>query len=504
MASQAVEGVDFFSLLPPEVVLAVILNLCAETVLTCLRVSKTWCAILDDFEPYWRKSCTALGLSQRVISKLQDHHPSSKAFFLVARRQRWLLCATPPSYRTLSGGYPYDVHYVCQCARGDRMVGTVYHDFKPHLILVEKLQNNMVSRTHTFRPQFAKVAQNRIIWSRFRRDFMLCATASGLWSGYNLTQGSMLFQWAAEEPMYDSEIRIGCCDKCFTVCVAKLVSSRNEQTFWELRVIKIGRISQQDAPKIMKFRLLLDPKFEVTTRRATSASKKVHLMSNSTQTNSGDFCDSHTLFLQWAHTIWAHKLVFERENSTSLLENPDPPFSIGCKREHLDLAIARCHGLNTEFNFSEDLRLLGMIFQSTLVVWDVATAEEVSFCGIVLKKYNHEQIRLIALGHVYSIVGLEFSNTLLVVMTHTGEIVLECSGFADKHCSMVPPYIEFLASSREDWLSDVSRSPVSTVVTYWNKTNRSVEGVFIGQQIQSDEADRTEVPQNRRRWWSRK
>ena len=494
--------VDFVSRLPPEIVLDIVLNLGVEDVVQCLLVSKQWHDILSGLEPYWRRACLEFGLPDHVVGRLRPRYATSKALLFAARQHRQSICATRPQCFSLSQeGYPYDTHYACQYTNGDMILGTVYRDFRPKEIIVERVCYRSVVRVRTLFPQFASTAENRIIWGYLSQEYLLCVTASGIWSAYDSSINSPLFRWKSDS-MYDSDIRIGCCEKCLIVCTAKLFSFRNEESYWDLKVFKVGRDFSTHVPSVMKFKIFTGNR-EITLRQASCGKKRIWLLPSSKHTDTDGFCRSHTLLIQWAHTVAAHALT-SKAKTCILSRHPRTLLTIPCRREHIELAIVRNHGLNTEFCLSADSKLLGMIFQSHLHVWDVSTSEKLCCAEIILDQYSHEQLRLIALGHIYSIVGLEFKNAVLVVATQTGKVVLKYAGFARKHGRMVPPYIEFLSAVSEDWLNDIS-CPCSTArptVVYWNKTNRCIEGVAFGQPYNFETKTDVAKPSQKKSWWN--
>ena len=517
-ALQKQSKVDFISQLPPEVVLNIVYNLELEDAVNCLLVCHSWRYVLSDLEPFWRQACFRFGLSEAVVCKLMPTYGSSKALLLAAKRHRGLLYATPPQLSTITVGCPYNVHRVCQYARGEKMVSVIYEDFRPCQILVETLQHSSVQQNLLIQLGVYRTAENRIVWCHLFPDFLYCATASGLWSvHYTRLHQMPLLEWKSE-PLYDPDQRIGCCNECHMVCTCKLVCCHNQVPYWDVRIISVDeqtalecvdlkrgiKYRKTDLQTIMKFKLFATNK-EITARQSNYAKKKVTLLSSTNERDPKGHCLSHRLLLQWANVISAHHLAIDgRRTLTST--TPECEYTVPCDTKHIELAVVHNHGLNSEFVVSSDGQLIGMLFQSHLIVWDVETAEEVSVAEIVLDKYNYEQMRLIALGHIYSLVGLEFSNVLLVVANCTGEVVLKCISFAHKHRSMLSPYIDFLTAVRTDWLSDIA-CPCTRdrpAVTFWNKTNRSVEGIYFGRAPDLKAVGESPTAKRKRAWWQRK
>ena len=512
---QSHSKVDFISQLPPEVVLNIVYNLELEDAVNCLLVCHTWRYVLSDLEPFWRQACFRFGLSEAVVHKLMPRYQSSKALLLAAKRHRSLLYASPPQLRTITEGCPYNVHRVCQYSKGEDMVSVIYQDFRPCQILVETLQHSSVQQNLLIQLSVYRTAENRIVWSHLFPNFLYCATASGLWSIHYTRLSQMpLLEWKSE-PLYDPDQRIGCCEDCHMVCTCKLVCSHNQEPYWDVRIISVdeqaalecvdlkrgAKYRKNDLQTIMKFKIFATNK-EITARQSNSADKKVTLLSSTSERDPKRRCLSHRLLLQWANVISAHHLTING-NRTLTSTCPESEYIVPCDSKHVELAIVHNHGLNSEFETSSDGKLIGTLFQSHLIVWDIKSAEEVSVAEIVLDKYNFEQMRLIAVGHIYSLIGLEFNNILLVVANSTGEIVLKCINFARKHCTMLSPYIDFLTAVRTDWLSDIT-CPCTRdrpAVTFWNKTNRSVEGIYFGRAPDPKAVGEPPSAKRKRAWW---
>lgn len=484
---------DFFVALPPELVLQIVLNLELKHFLPCMAVSKAWLDILTLrlMDPCWRKACTELGLSEEMVKNLlRTAHSSIQSVLFACLKQRHSICDFAPRYRPLTSGYPYNVHYVCQYTKGSLLVGTVYKDFQPCHMLVQRVEEEGQEGIATVLKvvlTYPHIAENRIIWACVCNQFLLCAAASGIWSVYDLhpaRSGTLLVQWRAE-PMYDSDIRIACCDTCGMVCTAKLITSHMESSFWELRVVEISKepisvkTKKLPMPKVTRFKLETNNR-EITSRRDPFAKKKVSLLSHSAEAGIGGCCSSHLLLAQWGNEVSGFMFTYKtQEEKTKLCLSPTATKQYTVPCGDYDVEVMRNHGLNTEFTLSGDNALIGFIFQSFLITWEVESAKQTSFVEISLDSYHYEEMKLISLGHIYSIIGLEFGSSVIVLCTRSGQPLLKCADFAKNHCRMVPPFIVFFSSVEDKWLSDISH-PCDTRVLYWNKTNRSIEGIGLG------------------------
>ena len=400
------------------------------------------------------------------------------------------------------------------------MVSVIYQDFRPCEILVEKLLHSSVEQVRLIQLGVYQTAEKRIVWSHLFSDVLYTAAASGLWSVYSIRHGGgggfPLLEWKSDH-LYDPDQRIGCCQSCHMIVTCKLVYSHNqEEPYWDVRIISVDEMAalqsvnlkrerkyqKHDLQIIVKFKLLATNNMKITARQSNSAKKKVTLLSSTSESDPKGRCLSHRLILQWANVISSHHLAISGTR-TLTSSSPESEYVVPCEAKHLELAIVRNHGLNSEFEISSDGKLIGTVFQSHLIVWDIDSSEEVSIAEIKLDKYTYEEMKLIALGHIYSIVGLEFSNVVLVVANATGEAVLKCVDFARKYCAMLPPYIDFLTAVRTDWLSDLTCPCTKDrpAVTFWNKTNRSVEGLYFGREPDPSEVEGPPASKRKRSWW---
>lgn len=244
---------------------------------------------------------------------------------------------------------------------------------------------------------------------------------------------------------------------------------------------------------------------EITSSRNGHAKKKLVFLSATDMFERG-FCSSHHLLVQWSNTIEGHKVSYQPGSKALMVaSSPGNIYGVPLDKDDIEEAFSRNRGLNTELALTEDKRLLGYIFQSELVTWELGSPAVSSRAPVVLKSYSHEEMKLLALGRIYSMIGLEYNQSILVVATRTGQRVMVCSNFAMRHCSMLSPYIVFCSSSGRGWLSDLTQPCRSTII-YWNKTNRCMEAIDIGKKtkkVQSSDLVTSQNVARTRHWWQR-
>ena len=491
--------VDFLSLLPAELVLQMCLFLSPGDVTRCLLVCRAWFGRLSQLEPYWRAACTDAGLSEVMVRKFSPLHETSRGLFLATKNYLLSLIAPPPTTVNLTRGYPFDVRYSHQYARQGCIIGTLYRDFQPREIVVERVRGGTLTRTHTLRLPFSSGSEHRVVWgSLLETQVYVCATASGRWSLYDLSSPgpvspTLCMTW---DPLYDTELRFSSCERCGLIAMAKLVSfhSVGEQSFWDLQFLQLCAPLRQ----LPRFRLQHN-NANIVGRRVPHGKRGVWLLSNAPPPSPGESCPAHLLLLQWANTITSHVFSATGTGMRLVSHTPQPhltpPSSLGS-------ALYDSGGLNTEFVLSSDRQLMGVIFQARLRVWAVWSWKELSNVTLPVRG-QFEQLKLLAVGHLLSVVGLQFSTELLLVLTLTGHVIWRCTGFAQQHSPMVPPYTELLCLSEEDWLSDIT-TPCPThrrTLTFWNKTNRSLEAVLLGEEPVANDNQSPILSSSKKSWF---
>ena len=479
---------DPFTLFPPELVLHIILYLPLKHLLPCMSVSRTWLSILSGMEPYWKQACEDLGLSSQLLEKLLTcYHTARAVLFAVLNHQRNIIKSHPRN-KKLSSKFPYNLHYVCHYSKGNQFVGTIYKDFQPHEMVLERMVNGILQRIYTISPAYPRIVENRTIWVHVHNQYLFCATGSGVWTIYDTKSScdaTAVLQFKTQ-PMYDTEIKIACCDSCSMICTGKLVTSSEESFHWEVKVVEIfmnpleNSNSPPMSPRVTKFKVRTNND-EITNGRNSLVKKKIALLSRSTAIDGNGLCSSHSLLLQWANVIEGHVICCRSKQKQCVSRVTEKCFMAECRKSDFDKAIMKNSGLNTEFVLTEDNSLIGLIFQSQLITWETKSSHLSSSVRISLENYSHEEMKLISLGHIYSIIGLEFSGTLMIVTTRTGQQILKYNiNFVQQHCRQILSPIEFFSSDQEKWLSDITQS-CKAVLTYWNGTVRSIEAVEFGE-----------------------
>ena len=472
--------VGFIYFLPPEMVVKIFMCLLLDDVLRCSLVNKRWHSTVYDLEEYFLCACATFGLSSKTVSKERWRYSSYRELIMVARKQRLFLNVFPPSViRLTSNKLAANEHYEFNSSNGNLIIRTLYRDFKPVHTSVERVSADSLSQLHVFPPRTEALSQNRVKWAAMdsSNKLLLYATASGIWTGHHLSAtNAPSSQWRTD-PMYDSGVTVGCCAKCCLVLVGQVASwsrahSPTSAPELLLKAITFGRNLTTQTPNSTQWRVAF--KTQVSGLAIIYGKTKIRVLPNSEcLDNNGEHCMSHVIIHQLDNTVTSYILTLEPP--TLSLRNPfQVPPKIEDRQKTLDLAV------------SPDNSLVAFLSGHHLYVSDVQSCATQSAVTLDIRGLQYKNMRLLALGHVYTLIGLEPYDTLLVVATHTGTVVSKYCKFAT-YSGSGSHHIEYLCVTDTLWLDDISClcSRDTPTILYWNYSTRCVEGLCLGQQRQN-------------------
>lgn len=469
--------VDFISYLPPEVAEKILIYLSLKDVLACMRVSQHWFEKIKDFTTYWKEALISLGISQYTSDRYRNKYPIYRDLVLKVHKTQQYIAASQPEIKFVSPSYPANLYFQCNYSRYGVLVGTMYEDFNPLVTSVYMVHpsSGVLKRKYQFQPH-TQNALNRVAWAHVYCDYLLSVSANGVWQGHNLATNKTVLSWNGPN-LFDTDLIVRCCERCYMVAMVKLVSQcRPKDMYWDVRIIRLGRGNVY--PSIIHSRL--DYLEYVPTSVAGYGYKEIALVPKSDSIDEDGFCDMHWLLMQWADTVYVHEVL----SPYNVIQKPLSVL-------HSDIDIVDVQYLTSERNnctsfvLSSDQRLLGYIFNSNLYVWNLDTQKLQSMNKINQK--TKVQVRLLAIGHIFTIIGYESVNGhLQVLSTITGDLIFGTHGFSavgqGSHMpGTPPPYFTFLGPVDEEWLNEVDAlpHPSSPVLLYWDKIRHCVSGIIF-------------------------
>ena len=469
--------VDFISYLPAEVAVKILICLSLKDVLSCMRVSQNWFERIKEFTTYWKEALISLGISQYTSDRYRNKYPIYRDLALKVHKTRQYITASQPEIKFVSPSYPGNLYFQCNYSRYGVLVGTMYEDFNPLVTSVYMVHpsSGVLKRKYQFQPH-AQNPLNRIVWAHVFCDYLLSISANGLWQGHNLATNKTVLSWNGPN-LFDTDLIVRCCERCYMVTVVKLVSHRQpKEMYWDVQMIRLGRGNVY--PSIAHSRINC-PEY-IPMLQAGYGCKEIALVPKSDSIDEGGFCDIHWLLMQWAESIYVHEVL----SPHNVMQKPLSILQSGI--DIVDVQSLTSERTNcTSFVLSSDQRLLGYIFNSHLYVWNLDPQKLQSKYKISQK--NKVQVRLLAIGHIFTIIGYESLNGhVQVLSTITGNLIFGTHGFsaigqASHMLGTPPPYFTFLGPVDEEWLNEVDAlpHPSSPVLLYWDKIRHCVSGIIF-------------------------
>ena len=498
--------VDYVALLPPEIVIQILLCLTVKDVLSSMKVCKQWYEKIKDLTGYWKKAMSILGVSAYIFEQNKDSFPNYFSFVLRVWKNRRYIMESRPEVIYASTRYPNDTYFHCNYSRFGVVAGTLYQDFLPEAITVHKIKpgTQVLRKTNQFDPiSYGPVG--RIRWLHVYCEYLLFVSASGRWQGYHLATNKKLLDWNGPE-LFDQDLILSCCESCFLVVIVKLISKRKpKESYWEVQVLRLGR--GNSAPSISYHRL--DTPYYISPTPSNQGCKYSALISQTNITDGDSFCCTHKFLVQWGDTI----VVYEMNETYQIDYNP---LAVLQSNKEYDIAVIytlvteKYH--NTPFVISADNQLFGYIFSDTLHIWNIGTLIKEA-CVHLPRSDTNNQIWLLAIGHVYSLIGYgSIEGRLKVICTYTGQCIFSTHGFSsvfhsNQTIGTPPPYFYFLGPVDEHWLNNVDAlpHPLMPILLYWQKREHCVCGITFKHE-EKEEVKLANIAERETTWkiWKKK
>jgi len=470
---------DFLSHLPPKLVEKVLSYLSVEDAVNCTTVSKKWNEVVAACTVFWDRKTRELGLSEALVQELMERKfKSLKDLCICALSQQNRIHSlmihnplvgknpVPPGGSFLYAGHGVMLRYNEQ--NGQASV-TIERIISPHT-LVE-------IASFTVNP-----GSGRIKWASASEDYVLWKELGGVWKGYDVTSlGGELEQWRDDSASIGFH-SISFCRICHMVSVVS--EAEDDTEVWDLQVIKLNE-GRSSACKVV-YPLPLDGILKSKKRHFLGG--KVTLISSSDLRDEDGFCQSHRVSLQVDSELVLYQLkavplseqclLIQQFLPNSRLSKPLHIFSPVTTEEELlfDHSVAKCR---PHYCHSYDLHIVALYHECFLYVWnmDVFRLEsqvDLAACGLP------SDCKCVAVGDIYAILASKSSGKCFVVLTRTGDVLLETS--VSWTCSAPQPARpDFFAPISEQWLSDFKCFDFWPIATVCDTSPRETEiKVLVG------------------------
>ena len=445
---------DFITHLSSDLSTEIISYLPMEDVITCLYVSKRWYKIVSGSTLYWTQKSQTLGMTDTfVTSRLSD--PSCKLHSLCIasqNHQRYMKHLAPRCYPISVN--PTGIGYSFRYAGNG--ISLVYEETASHAQVLIECMNSAQSAMQIASfdvPPF----QGRIMWASASSDYVLWKQVNGTWCGC-LTKGLLpeLDVWE-DEPMSQGSHNISFCSKCHVVAV--MSQAEDDCEVWDLQVIKLyNETHGANALRKMVYPIPLEGLKQLSQNKRYFLGGEVTLLPASLEVDSSGFCKTHSVLLQIDSSLAIHKLkmIDETDSSlvlsqllpNSLLSKPLKVFSPKQSDQPLTLMDFSASKSQSRFCLSADLQRVAMIHESYLNVWNLASFEMENFVDLSPLDLPSDSI-VVAVGSVYTVIASNSKGRCIVVLTSTGEIILQSFMSAESSWKRA---FEYYAPLNQDWL----------------------------------------------------
>lgn len=499
---------DIVSILPVELVLEIVSYLSLQEVARCTLVSRKWNQVIANLTPVW--CCAAsrtVGLSKTTFSTSVESFTSPKQFLVMAMRHtdgvKNIRLIPTHVYHSI----PNEVQFT-QCLEAKQT--SVIHIRKlnqtditqPRFeLVVNKLTNTNKSQGQVVSQNIATLPianRSRIVWAHVSDKDLYWVSTSGVWCRYDLSAKKTLVTMKTPLLKEGRGVTVAKCKTCSMVVASHWFSTTQDNH--SAYAVQVQNISMDDrltqgslvqwkvVQKTHTHELFVNHDSRYWLREGFVVSNKL--------TKTHGVCHSHTLVLQADSCTMVQTLetFANPEDNKSVKVEFGKPYCINCDHHLLpkkDIPNGVC-SISSEVTLSSDETLLGQVLANRLHVWQLKNLKEKDSLleSLDLKLMSNSvifqnqtgvcnSVRLVALGHVLSIIAYTDTSylmvyTLKIVQTHTGVVLSEfrrIEKFYDwSFCCQIDPFHKFYFMCGDDqWLNDIqSRVPESLVTTIHN------------------------------------
>ncbi len=446
---------DFLTDLPADLAARVISHLSMVDTVTCLLVSKSWYKVVAECSSYWNAKARELGMAETFVTSFLSSSGLHLHSLCVASQshQTYIRTLTPRCYPISDSptGIRNSFHYA-----GNGVI-LRYEEMSSQARVIIECMNTTHSSVFINSFDVAPF-KGRIKWASASLDYVLWKQMDGRWCGYNTkVLVSELDIWE-DEPLVHSSQSISFCSKCHVVAV--LSQAEDDCEVWDLQVIKLYNDTVgSNTLRKMVYPIPLDGVKQLLTSKRYFLGGEMTLLPTSLEIDEAGFCKFHSVLLQIDSNLAIHKLKMIEETDSSIMLSQLLPNSLlskplkvfSPKPVELSLNLMELSGSKSRayFCLSGDLERVAVIQDNYLYVWNLETFEEEHIVDLSpLKLPSDCEVK--AIGSMYTVVASSVTGMCAVLLTSTGNVILQTSVAADlihKHDFV------FYGPLNQDWLN---------------------------------------------------
>lgn len=508
---------DILSHLPPELVLVIISYLRLNDVTRCLLVCRQWNNVISNLGPYWRNAAVrVIGLSRDAISRCSESFITPKEFYVAAMKHKSRVKSIKLKSSRIE--LPTDVPSLfthCLFAKDGMLVQIQKIEVSGNQNQKNKWELSLETVESTCRnsQRICSLPLHpndcAVVWAFASRDFLFWVTRNGSWNGYDLRADTELFHWSGHLLKDGQGVTISCCEKCFLVVATHWHPTPPKQSICHsthsMQIVKMcvgGSGTSRETPAVIE--VLPWEIFRTNHSHGTYVNhdsrywiRELLVLPGTDQKEEEEICQSHNIIMQCDCCTVVQSLSMPMKELSK-------PTCLHCQfnlqsSQVNDTTKPSVRNLSSEVCLSSDAQLLGMVFSNKLHVWKCRENTDSKFTQLLSHSTltrnetgTCNRVKLVALGHVFSIVGYLDDTYMMdyrlhIISTQTGELLSEyrrIEKFYDWNlCCQVDPLhkFHFLCEGSDGWLNEIQcnipEAPVVTVHNHHGKIN--VEAVVL-------------------------
>ena len=419
---------DLITHLPAGITARVLSYLSFEDATNCLMVSKSWSDKIGGCTEYWLTCAKAVGLGETFVSEKLPKCRGVRQLCVSALKHRKALKALTVRGFTVSTSKIANSHSYRYAGNG---IALRYEELNSHAqVVIESISmpHSCLQIASFEFPAFS----SRVKWVSASPNYVLWKQVDGKWNGCSTTDAIALLEQWEDEPISQGFSSISFCSHCHLVAVVS--EAEDDCELWDLQVIKL--LKGNSSARKMVYPIPLERLQSTGLQKRLVMGGNVHLSSVSTEVDSTGFCTSHRVFLQIGSHLAVHQLDSNESSKQMMLIHqllPDAKLSkplkiFGPNIDNQPLNMMETSGPKCApyFCISMDFKCAGLIHDSYLYVWNLATFVEESCVDLIRLKLPVD-IKCVALGSLYAVVASNSRGTCAVVSITSGELLLQGS-----------------------------------------------------------------------------
>ena len=416
---------DFLTELPQNLSQKILFYLTIDEACVCLLVCKKWNEAVGGCTSYWDAAASWIGLSDVFKSENISKYRSLKDLCIAARTHQNYVRSLAVRAIPLAHA-PTDPR--CTYHYAGKGVTLRYEEVNSHAqIVIEKMGTShsavqIVSYTtaaYSSRVKWAEASDTNLLWKQIDGKWNSCSTQE-------LSNGTVS-QWD-DEPVSQAFHSVSFCHVCHLVAI--ISEAEDDCEVWDLQVVKLS--PGKAAAKKTVYPIPIEHIHKSVAKIRHFLGGEITLLPEKRAKNGHGFCEAHRVLLQVDNSVAVHRLESVPKTQPSLISYqllPDVRLSKPLHVFHpthtagqIDVLADSASRGPSKFVLSCDYRHIGLLHESYLYMWNLASYEE-EICEDLIELNLPSDTQCVAIGSLYSLLASNSCGTCSVVGVKSGEVL---------------------------------------------------------------------------------